>query len=144
MKYLVFISLLIAPLAFALDIQQLKSHGGALIANVTPNYAFEHMSDATGDFMFLKKEIGRNGNRPLWEVVDHLSLGQIDSKDTLYYAMCNYRGKFEPKIVAIAEYEADKEVNAKVKNAWIADIEHGGFVSVPVNDVECFNEGFAV
>ncbi len=144
MKYLIPLVLLITQSVFALDIQQLKSHGGALIADTEPNHAFDHMSDALEDYIFLKKEVGRNGNLPLWEVVDHLSLGEIDSKDAVFYAMCNYHGVFDKKVVAIAEYDEEKAINALVKKAWIADIAHGKFRPIAVENVECINEGTAL
>ncbi|MCH1924851.1 hypothetical protein L9G74_09645 [Shewanella sp. C32] len=31
--------------------------GGALIADAEPNYAFDHMSDAKEDYIFLKKRL---------------------------------------------------------------------------------------
>jgi len=144
MKILVLLSLLWFQTVHALDTKGMKSHGGALIEGVEPVHAFEYMSDQEKNYLILQKEIGRKGNSAIWENVNHLLIPQIDIEDSLFYALCNYKGTFEPKIVAIAKYEEEKELNAIVKKAWIADIEKGQFVSIPVKNIECINEAYGL
>jgi len=144
MKYLCLSLLAFIPHVVAFDTSAMKSAGGALIDGTEPVHSFEYVSNGNASFLVLNKEIGRKGNSAIWKYVDHLPIPDIDPDYSLYYAMCNLNGAFEPRIVAIAKLDMNKEINREVKEAWFANLELGKYQKIDTSNIECINEGYGL
>ncbi len=142
MKFLSILMLTTITFASGFDSSNMESLGGALIQGSRPKYALEYVTDGTEKYLILKKEVGRTGNSAIWENIDHLVIPKMDDSYMLYYAMCLLNGSFEARIVAVAKYEVDVELNSNVDVAWFADLEEGKFEKISTDNVACINENY--
>ncbi|MBY4677443.1 hypothetical protein [Marinobacterium arenosum] len=91
----------------------------------------------------VKKQIGRSGNRAIWEITDQIDWPEEPDNTFLSMGICLQNGVFDDTIVALVEVTEKRWFKAK---SWAqkVDLKTGKFFDISPDGVECENEGWGL
>jgi hypothetical protein len=101
---------------------------------------WSNTSVSCGDkrFEWLSISMGRNGNQPLWRVVEVLQLPPVPKGYLMTHTDCTLDGQ-PASLVVIARWKNKKigSFATHIKHAWLIDVEAQKFQRVQLNRVAC-------
>ena len=98
------------------------------------NYAFAQVTDPQGEMIWLDT-IAAN----IRVVRAQLLLPDLARDERLFISTCDVGGRLSPRVIAIAVDEPNVTRFAKVRQAWLANLQAGRFEIIPVAGVVCEN-----
>lgn len=93
--------------------------------------------------ILVKKKIGENGNKPIWEITDQMDYPSIEKGEFLAFASCKLNGEPDYRILALVK-EGDKEWLKASKWAGTVDLQNGRFSKISPENIECENAWWGI
>jgi len=125
------------------NFNSMEDLGGAIILDRKPVHAFHFYKNNAASYLVLKKEIGKEGKKAIWQVIDYIVLPKYERNYVYCYVVCELNGESAPEIAVIAEYQ-DKELFERIVKAWKADLKSGRIIEIDTKGIICINEGYGV
>jgi hypothetical protein len=97
--------------------------------------------------LVLSEKIGMEGKYAKWKRTDAILYPtKKETEDTVggNGGVCEYNGKRDEQVVAIAGRNGTKQWLTSISHAWKIDVKTKKFVEIPTKTIRCENEGWGI
>jgi hypothetical protein len=123
----------------------LREESGNMIGDPSNStvYSVNLISSADSQMLWLESSSSRNNKgQSIWRVLDVIAAPNYGKGQSLVIGFCKIDDRSDPEVLAVVDYQQDKEYFNKIIKAWRANRTKGKFESITTKGVSCLNESY--
>jgi len=99
-----------------------------------------------GDHYLLSADQNTTPNQPTqtWQIVAVQDIPLLKQGQMFAVGSCKHNGRHDSRVVAVVDYDADKQWFDRIEADWAYDYKQDAFISYPTVNIQCFNARYGL
>lgn len=99
-----------------------------------------------GDHYILSVDQNTTPNQPtqIWQIVAIQDIPLLKQGQMFAMGSCKHNGKHDSRVVAVVDYDVDKQWFDRIEADWVYDYKQDAFISYPTVNIQCFNARYGL
>jgi hypothetical protein len=99
-----------------------------------------------GDHYLLSVDQNTTPDQPTqtWQIVAIQDIPLLKQGQMLAMGSCKHNGRHDSRVVAVVDYDADKQWFDRIEADWAYDYKQDAFISYPTVNIQCFNAHYGL